>query len=172
MQVKIVLVMILLLLAKVQELFIWLQVAEILIIRLEKDGFINIAPLDAEAKFMEKFGWLSGLVATEKDTINKIITDLKERGFLVYSEQYPHVYPHCWRSGDELVFRMVDEWYINMDWRNRIKNVVDQINWIPDWGKDREHEWLDNMGDWMISKKGFGVLHYLFGNLKMVRLWL
>ena len=121
----------------------------------KKMGFINIAPLDAEAKFMEKFGWLSGLVATEKDTINKIITDLKERGFLVYSEQYPHVYPHCWRSGDELVFRMVDEWYINMDWRNRIKNVVDQINWIPDWGKDREHEWLDNMGDWMISKKRF-----------------
>ena len=121
----------------------------------KKMGFINIAPLDSEAKFMEKFGWLSGLVATEKDTINKIITDLKERGFLVYSEQYPHVYPHCWRSGDELVFRMVDEWYINMDWRNRIKKVVDQINWIPDWGKDREHEWLDNMGDWMISKKRF-----------------
>ena len=121
----------------------------------KKMGFINIAPLDTEAKFMEKFGWLSGLVATEKDTINKIITDLKERGFLVYSEQYPHVYPHCWRSGDELVFRMVDEWYINMDWRNRIKKVVDQINWIPDWGKDREHEWLDNMGDWMISKKRF-----------------
>ena len=121
----------------------------------KKLGFINIAPLDAEAKFMDKFGWLSGLVATEKDTINKIIVDLKERGFLIYAEQYPHVYPHCWRSGDELVFRMVDEWYINMDWRDRIKKVVDQINWIPDWGKDREHEWLDNMGDWMISKKRF-----------------
>ena len=121
----------------------------------KKMGFINIAPLDAEAKFMEKFGWLSGLVATEKETIDKIISDLKERGFLLYSEQYPHVYPHCWRSGDELVFRMVDEWYINMDWRNRIKKVVDQIKWIPDWGKDRENEWLDNMGDWMISKKRF-----------------
>ena len=121
----------------------------------KKLGFINIAPLDAEAKFMEKFGWLSGLVATKKETIDKIISDLKERGFLLYSEQYPHVYPHCWRSGDELVFRMVDEWYINMGWRDRIKKIVDQINWIPDWGKDREHEWLDNMGDWMISKKRF-----------------
>ena len=121
----------------------------------KKLGFINIAPLDSEAKFMDKFGSLAGLVATEKETIRKIVDDLKERGFLLYSEQYPHVYPHCWRSGDELVFRMVDEWYINMDWRNRIKKVVDQINWIPDWGKEREHEWLDNMGDWMISKKRF-----------------
>ena len=121
----------------------------------KKLGFINIAPLDSEAKFMDKFGSLAGLVATEKETIRKIVDDLKERGFLLYSEQYPHVYPHCWRSGDELVFRMVDEWYINMDWRNRIKKVVDQINWIPNWGKEREHEWLDNMGDWMISKKRF-----------------
>ena len=121
----------------------------------KKLGFINIAPLDSEAKFMDKFGWLSGLVATEKETINKIILDIKERGFLLYSEQYPHVYPHCWRSGDELVFRMVDEWYINMDWRDRIKKLVNDINWIPEWGKDREHEWLDNMGDWMISKKRF-----------------
>ena len=88
----------------------------------KKLGFINIAPLDSEAKFMDKFGSLAGLVATEKETIRKIVDDLKERGFLLYSEQYPHVYPHCWRSGDELVFRMVDEWYINMDWRNRIRS--------------------------------------------------
>ena len=42
-----------------------------------------------------------------------------------------------------------------MDWRNKIKSVVDEINWIPSWGRDREHDWLDNMGDWMISKKRF-----------------
>ena len=44
------------------------------------------------------------------------------------------MYPHCWRSGDELVYRCVDEWYIKMDWRDRIKNIVGDINWIPDWG--------------------------------------
>ena len=42
-----------------------------------------------------------------------------------------------------------------MDWREKIKKVVDDVNWIPSWGKEREHEWLDNMGDWMISKKRF-----------------
>ena len=118
-------------------------------------NLINIAPLDEEAKFMDHFGWLHKKSATDQDTIDQIIGDLKERKVLVYVEQYPHVYPHCWRSGDELVFRLVEEWYINMDWRDQIKKVVDDINWIPDWGKDREHEWLDNMGDWMISKKRF-----------------
>ena len=57
--------------------------------------------------------------------------------------------------GDELVYRCVDEWYIKMDWRDRIKNIVGDINWIPDWGNERELEWLENMGDWMISKKRF-----------------
>ena len=29
------------------------------------------------------------------------------------------------------------------------------MNWIPEWGRERENEWLENMGDWMISKKRF-----------------
>ena len=121
----------------------------------EKHSLVNIAPLDAESRFINKFDWLTGKLATDKNTTSAIIDDLKERGLLIYAEEYPHVYPHCWRSGDELVFRLVDEWYINMDWRGKIKSIVDDIEWIPDWGREREHEWLDNMGDWMISKKRF-----------------
>jgi isoleucyl-tRNA synthetase len=121
----------------------------------EKTGLVNIAPLDQESKFKEEFGWLTGKTATDPETVSAIIENLKENGFLFHSEDYPHVYPHCWRSGDELVFRLVDEWYINMDWRDEIKKVVNEIEWLPNWGKEREHEWLDNMGDWMISKKRF-----------------
>ena len=121
----------------------------------KKLSLINIAPLNDESKFINKFGWLSGKIATREETTEEIINDLKQRNLLVYAEKYPHVYPHCWRSGDELVFRLVDEWYINMDWRKKIQNIVDDIKWIPKWGREREHEWLENMGDWMISKKRF-----------------
>ena len=120
-----------------------------------KHGLVKLAPLDDESRFIEKFGWLTGMLATDKDTTKTIIENLRDRELLVYAEEYPHVYPHCWRSGDELVFRLVDEWYINMDWRDKIKALVDDIEWIPSWGREREHEWLDNMGDWMISKKRF-----------------
>lgn len=119
------------------------------------NNLVNLAPLDDEAKFIKKFDWLEGKNATDIATTKAIITDLKKRGLLVYVEDYPHIYPHCWRSGDELVFRLVEEWYINMDWRGKIKNIVDDIEWIPTWGREREHEWLDNMSDWMISKKRF-----------------
>jgi len=121
----------------------------------KKLGLVDIAPLDDESKYIDGFDWLTGKTATDGSTKDEIIQDLRDRQLLLHVEQYPHIYPHCWRSGDELVFRIVDEWYINMDWRNKIKKVVDEIDWKPDWGKDREHEWLDNMGDWMISKKRF-----------------
>ncbi len=121
----------------------------------KKNNLVEIAPLDDEAKYLSGFGFLTGKLATSESTRDEIIQYLKENQFLLYSEDYPHVYPHCWRSGDELVYRSVDEWYINMDWRENIKKVVGDINWIPEWGHDREMEWLENMGDWMISKKRF-----------------
>ena len=69
-----------------------------------KLNLVNIAPLDDQAVFIDGFDWLTGLNATNTDTITKIIEDLKSRDYLLYVEEYPHVYPHCWRSGDELVF--------------------------------------------------------------------
>jgi isoleucyl-tRNA synthetase len=100
-------------------------------------------------------GFLAGKHATAEQTVEAILGHLKQRGLLVATEQYPHVYPHCWRTGDPLVFRLVDEWYINMDWRDEIKRVVEDVRWIPAWGRDRELEWLTNMRDWMISKKRY-----------------
>ncbi len=121
----------------------------------QKTGLVSIAPLDEESCYIDGFGKYTGKCATKIETTQEIIADLKDKGFLLYQEQYPHVYPHCWRSGDELVFRIVDEWYINMDWRDKIKNLVKDIQWIPEWGHEREMEWLENMSDWMISKKRF-----------------
>ena len=121
----------------------------------KKIGLVEIAPLNEESKYIDGFGYLTGKLSTDEKTTDIILDDLKSKECLVHVEKYPHVYPHCWRSGDELVYRSVDEWYINMDWRDEIKSLVGDINWIPEWGHDREMEWLENMGDWMISKKRF-----------------
>ena len=118
-------------------------------------GLPDIAPLDGEAKFLEPFGPFAGMDAIDDATSEMVLANLREKDLLVATEQYPHVYPHCWRKGNPLVFRLVDEWYINMDWRDEIKKVVDDIRWIPSWGRERELEWLTNMGDWMISKKRY-----------------
>ncbi len=121
------------------------------------NGLVTIAPLGEDGTFMDGFGPFTGRSATAIETVDLVIEELKRKELLVAVEKYPHIYPFCWRTGDELVFRLVDEWFINMDWRNEIMDVTKQIEWLPEsvQGQERELEWLGNMRDWMISKKRF-----------------
>ena len=123
----------------------------------KEHGIVGIAPLGEDGTFGEGFGDFTGKRAVDPATAELVFTKLREKHLLVAVEEYPHIYPHCWRTGDELVFRLVDEWFINMDWRDEIKGVVREIQWLPPSidGQERELEWLTNMRDWMISKKRF-----------------
>jgi len=133
--------------------------------------FPLIAPLEDEGHFVEGFDWLSGRHVSQVAT--PIFEDLNRRGLLYHVEPYTHRYPTCWRCKTELVFRLVDEWFINMgqtydkprealtaeekqnSLRYQIMDVVDQIRWIPEFGHAREMDWLRNMHNWMISKKRY-----------------
>ncbi len=116
-----------------------------------------VAPLDEFGCFLSGFGELAGKSAVDPATTDWILNNLKEKGKLLEVEKYPHSYPHCWRCKTELLFRLVDEWFIAMSWRDEIKDVVRQSRWLPESinGQARELDWLTNMGDWMISKKRF-----------------
>jgi isoleucyl-tRNA synthetase len=116
-------------------------------------GLPQIAPLFEDGSFRPEFGFLAGRRFDE--VADDVVADLKRRGVLFAREQYYHRYPHCWRCRDELVYRLVDEWFINMKWRDQIMESARQAQWIPPWGLERELDWLRNMGDWMISKKRY-----------------
>ncbi|MFO0814588.1 MAG: isoleucine--tRNA ligase [Gemmatales bacterium] len=120
-------------------------------------GLPPIAPLSEEGVYLEGFGPLTGKPAYEHSTADWVLEDLKSRGLLVSFERYPHSYPHCWRCKTELLFRLVDEWFISMSWRQEIMDVVNRATFLPESinGKARELDWLKNMGDWMISKKRY-----------------
>ncbi|MFW6082703.1 MAG: isoleucine--tRNA ligase, partial [Chloroflexota bacterium] len=117
-------------------------------------GLPVLAPLDEEGVFKEGFGSLSGTKVAESS--HKVFASLRAKGLLYTVEDYTHRYPVCWRCGTELVFRLVDEWFISMDeLRHDMMNVTKQIRWIPSFGLERELDWLRNMDDWMISKKRY-----------------
>lgn len=120
-------------------------------------GLPPIAPLDDQGLFLDGFGWLTGKSAVDPATADKILDDLRQKGRLFAHEHYPHSYPHCWRCKTELLFRLVDEWFINMNWRNEIMDVTRQVTFLPEAinGQARELKWLEQMHDWMISKKRF-----------------
>ncbi|HEY3248384.1 MAG TPA: class I tRNA ligase family protein [bacterium] len=113
-----------------------------------------IAPIDEFGVFVSGFDWLTGKRVDE--AAQPIIDHLRKTGRLYKSEAYRHRYPVCWRCGSELVFRLVDEWFIAMEpIRAGLMEITQRIRWIPAFGRDRELDWLRNMHDWMISKKRY-----------------
>jgi isoleucyl-tRNA synthetase len=119
-------------------------------------GLAVIAPADDEGNYLDGFGFLDGRFVSADDTRDAIFESIRAKGQLYRTQKYAHRYPHCWRCGTELIFRLVDEWFISMDeLRHEIAEVTRQIRWIPDFGLARELDWLKNMDDWMISKKRY-----------------
>ena len=113
-----------------------------------------VAPVDEFGIYVDGFDWLTGQSAA--DAGQQIAENLAQKGLLYRPQNYKHRYPTCWRCKTELIFRLVDEWFISMEQlRYEIMEVVHQITWIPAFGLDRELDWLRNMDDWMISKKRY-----------------
>jgi isoleucyl-tRNA synthetase len=95
-----------------------------------------------------------------------IVEMLRERGVLLHSESYQHSYPHCWRHKTPIIFRATPQWFVSMQ-RNGLLDsaleAVEQVTWLPEWGKARIDSMLANRPDWCISRqRAWGVPIALF----------
>ncbi len=116
----------------------------------KKLGLPMIPVIGDNADYLEGLGEFSGKNAKNNPEI--ILDYMKDWAFSVFP--YQHRYPACWRCKTELVWKVADEWYIKMDeLRSSLTKVVKKIKWLPEFGLDRELDWLKNMHDWLISKK-------------------
>ncbi len=116
-----------------------------------------ISVIDSDASYLDDLGDFSGKNAKENpEIILNYLENFEDGKYLYKIEDYSHRYPTCWRCKEELVWRVVDEWYISMDkLREPMIEVTRKINWLPSFGLDRELDWLNNMQDWLISKKRY-----------------
>ena len=113
-----------------------------------------INPTNDEGRYKDGFGFLTGKLVTEVNEL--IFENLYKKNSVFKIEDYLHRYPTCWRCKSELIFRLVNEWYISMEkLRKPLMEVAKKIKWIPSFGLERELDWLKNMQDWLISKKRY-----------------
>lgn len=123
----------------------------------KKLGLPVVELIDEEAGYIDGLDAFSGKNAKEHPEIIIDYLKKKEGGkYLFDIKSITHRYPVCWRCKSELVWRVVDEWYISMEKiRKSLMEVAKKIKWIPSFGLERELDWLKNMQDWLISKKRY-----------------
>jgi isoleucyl-tRNA synthetase len=76
-------------------------------------GLDIYCPVDNAGRFTKEVEHFAGLSVFEANP--KIVDFMRERGVLLFSENYAHRYPHCWRCKNPVIFRATPQWFIAMD---------------------------------------------------------
>jgi isoleucyl-tRNA synthetase len=119
-----------------------------------KYGLDIYSPLDDEGRFTEDVPFFAGQFVFDANAA--VNAKLDEVGCLLKEEEMEHSYPHCWRCKNPVIFRATEQWFISMDAQGLRKTAlrnIDQVTWIPYWGRDRIYGMVENRPDWCISRQ-------------------
>ncbi len=113
-------------------------------IAINKDGTMN-----------ERAGFLQGLKVKEART--KIIEELKKHDLVVKQEHITHNTPVAERSGAEIEFIEMPEFYLKqIEFKDDIKELCNKITFYPASSKETLERWIDSISiDWPISRRRF-----------------
>ena len=120
----------------------------------KKYGLKQIVPINEAGIFTEEFEYLAGLSTEKCEEI--IFNKLRENNALFYVHDYKHSYPFCWRCKTNVVFKLVDGWDIaTAKIRPELLAAAQAVKWDPPFLQKTMEHWLENMGDWNISRRRF-----------------
>ncbi len=121
----------------------------------EAAGIAVLVPVDDKGRFTAEVADFAGM---QVFAANRPIADrLAEQGALLRQEEYPHSYPHCWRSDTPLIYRAVSSWFVQVTaFRDRMVELNQEIDWVPAHIRDGAFgKWLEGARDWSISRNRF-----------------
>ncbi len=117
-------------------------------------GLPAICPINDNGVLLDDCGFLAGKKTT--DVVDLVVNRLKADNKLLYAHPHKHSYAHCWRCKTDIVYKLVDSWYIKVDeLRPMLLNAIEDVTFQPEYAKKRMQDWLNNMGDWPISRSRF-----------------
>lgn len=120
-------------------------------------GLEVYCPVDSAGRFMDDVEHFTGEHIFKANP--KIVELMRENGSLLFSENYDHRYPHCWRCKKPVIFRATPQWFISMDnegdksLRKQALREIEKVQWHPDWGVSRMTNMFKNRPDWTISRQ-------------------
>jgi len=122
-----------------------------------------LQPVTPNGHFTEDMGEFAGRAIKdfvypdhkEEGADRDIIKALKLNG-KVYkaSFDYVHSYPHCWRTGNPIMYYARESWFIKSpEYRDLMIELNKQIKWQPpEIGAGRFGNWLAEVKDWSLSR--------------------
>jgi len=120
----------------------------------QRYGLEVVAPVDSVGRFTPEAGDLAGESVFKADPT--IIDKLSAENALLKEDRLTHSYPHCWRCKKPVIFRATEQWFISMEkngLRRQALEAIDQVTWIPPWGRERIRGMLESRPDWCISRQ-------------------
>ncbi|GFO53145.1 isoleucine--tRNA ligase [Geomonas sp. Red276] len=119
-----------------------------------REGLEIYNPVDNRGRFFDNIEFFGGqfVFDANKNVIEKLI----EVGALLASKEITHSYPHCWRCKKPIIFRATEQWFISMeknDLRRKSLAEINNVNWIPKWGRERIYGMIENRPDWCVSRQ-------------------
>ncbi len=120
-----------------------------------QEGLPMVSPVALDGCFTKEAGeWLEGRFTKDADTM--IISRLSERGALLKRENVTHDYPTCWRCETPLLQISVPQWFFRItEVRDTLIRENRKVNWTPGWAGNRFGNWLENLGDWPVSRQRY-----------------
>jgi isoleucyl-tRNA synthetase len=121
----------------------------------EEQGLAVVNPVRPDGTYDERIGPYAGRYV--KDADPDLVEDLRARGLVFRAEEYEHAYPHCWRSGNPLIYYAKRSWYIRTTARrDRLLAANETVTWHPEHIKHgRFGKWLENNVDWALSRERY-----------------
>lgn len=111
-----------------------------------------ICPVDSNGVLTEEAGQFAGFTTNEAN--KKIAAYLDEEGSLFALKKIVHQYPHCWRCKTPILFRATDQWFCSVDdFKDEAVDAINNVEWIPAWGRDRITNMVRERKDWCISRQ-------------------
>jgi len=121
----------------------------------ERYGLSVVNPVRLDGTYDERVGKYAGRFV--KDADPDLVEDMRRRGRLLRAERLEHAYPHCWRSGDPLLYYAKPAWYIaTSTLRDELVAANETVTWYPEHIKHgRFGGWLQGNVDWALSRERF-----------------
>ncbi|HIP80937.1 MAG TPA: isoleucine--tRNA ligase [Leucothrix mucor] len=115
-----------------------------------------INPLGNDGHFFEDVGLVGGQFVYGGN--KTVLAEIAENGSLLCQQKIRHSYPHCWRHKTPIIFRATPQWFISMEKKGLRQDAlkgIDDVKWVPDWGRSRLHKMIEGRPDWCVSRQRY-----------------